>query len=360
VALGVWGTHEANQSLPTWGRIVGYALTGAWALAPIVSALLAFKTRRWVGWVWLLGVPPAYFSARRLLIAIPFEFVLGPKGAVLQLLLLLALGAYWLVTSALKWPPVLAPSTARSGRTAFVIASSGALACALALIWTALITVQRDPVGDCGGMGPPSSKQRWPYQVLFIATDAVRFGSEPTSGLTEELLAWLAIARVQEHFWGLPWWDRKFVLLLRSPSWHGKPYLIEAIRPSGSIAAFLPVVRLLDCSRSDLVSRADIDLRVLKDGRSQTGARIIGYANWGVGETWQREAGIKVTIAGPTGTMMTTTDAKGIYDFPGLPPGTYSVHADLPPQSHLLHKYPCYSPFQLKREQIVECDVDYK
>jgi hypothetical protein len=162
-----------------------------------------------------------------------------------------------------------------------------------------------------------------------------------------------AIARVQEHFWGLPWWCQKYVLLWRPAQWKGETYFYDGGRPYGLVTHFLPIVSYNPCGPTSLVSDAEIDLRVLRDGPSQSSGRIFGHIYHPVDGPWQGVSGIKVTIIGPSGNIVTATDRKGLFDAPALPPGEYSVHFDPP----LMSYSGCSSQFKLAAGEVIQCDA---
>jgi len=68
------------------------------------------------------------------------------------------------------------------------------------------------------------------------------------------------------------------------------------------------------------------------------------------------QAGFNVTITGPAGSLVATTDPNGVYDFPGLPPGSYKIEGGPPPRAITLWGY-CASPLQLAADDIAECDI---
>jgi hypothetical protein len=222
------------------------------------------------------------------------------------------------------------------------------------LIWTVFIVLVPQSA-DCSSVSP-SSKPKLPNQALFIATDAVSFGKKPAFDDPMPILKGFAIARVQEHFCGLPWWCQKFVLLWRPAQWKGEPYFYDGGRPYGLLTHFLPIVCFDYCGRSNLVGEAEIDLRVLKDGPSQTSGRIVGHVRRPMEGPWQGMSGIKVTIKRPTGDIVTTTDKKGLYDVPALPPGDYALHFDPPLKSFS----GCSSPFKLAAGDVTQCDAEVK
>ena len=363
-ALGNLGIPSSPSSFSDWQ----YAAADTfWALVPLAVVFLAFKTRRWAGWVWLLSLPIAYYFALPMrfplfLIHLYHQPMAGESSSWPEIAmgLLIVVGLYWLLTSALGCPPILAQGERpSSGRRKWAFFSGAMLVCGLGLAWTAVMAAIPIFFGECGGP-PLFVKPESPSQAVFIATDVVQFGPDAYDpGHCAKLFCLLCFGSRQEHFWGLPWWDRKVLILVRPCSWHGESYLIDGNRPSGILARFLPIVTMRQCGRTDLVTGADIELRVLKDGRTRLGGRIIGYVYRHIDGTRQRQEGIKVTLTGPTGSIVSTTDVKGIFDFPGLLTGTYSIQADLPPKSQV-GWLRCPRPFLLAPEEIIECSVYYE
>ena len=365
LVFGVLGNremvHERIASLPLWEQVVAYAVWVAfalWLLCPLAAFLLGFKRRMWAGIIWLLGATPAYFSA------VQFFYVMDWRRSldwfIPAILVLVAIGLYWLITAVFKWPPMLARSSERSKWRKLTFAFGVAFICASGLMWTALIAALSIDIGDCRGIAPPYAKPRRPEHALFVATDVLHSSSKPLAqGEPFTPFGLLAISRVQEHFWGLPWWDQKYVLMWR-PEFHRfrQTYLIDAHRSRGLLAQFLPVVTYTLCGRSRPLEDAEIDLRVLKDGKSRLGARIIGYISRQSGETRLRQAGIRVAITGPAGNLVSTTDAKGVYDFPGLYPGSYTIHFEVPTNVHVDYSS-CPAQFELTYDEIIECDLHY-
>lgn len=65
---------------------------------------------------------------------------------------------------------------------------------------------------------------------------------------------------------------------------------------------------------------------MLRDGPPKSGARLIGH--FYSGHVSRRPvSGEEISIEGPSGTTVSTTDAQGIYDVNGLAPGRYKVRS---------------------------------
>jgi hypothetical protein len=73
------------------------------------------------------------------------------------------------------------------------------------------------------------------------------------------------------------------------------------------------------------LDRAVADLRVLDDGPSKPGVRVIGRVYWDSYADSAPACGVQVLITGPGGAVSVTTDQRGVYDRAGLPAGHYSV-----------------------------------
>ncbi len=144
---------------------------------------------------------------------------------------------------------------------------------------------------------------------------------------------WL-LASVQKQFWGLPWWDRKLVILLMSARASGAPPprdeidFVDGRRLPGSLTRFLPIYETF-CTRTGPLADSEIDLRVLRDGPPRNGIRILGRTDRLTGNypsyRWETAPSMKVAIRGPAGTITAVSDDHGIYDVSGLSPGYYEV-----------------------------------
>jgi hypothetical protein len=135
-----------------------------------------------------------------------------------------------------------------------------------------------------------------------------------------------AVAIVQERFWGM----RSGVVLLTQGFFeNGEEYLLDGVHSAeGPLTRFLPIVGFRPCNHSARLKDAKVDLRILRDKSPRIGVRIIGEVTRYNGKTREPAPGASVVITGPTGTLTTITDAQGIYDVAGLPPGRYDIHAE--------------------------------
>ena len=166
---------------------------------------------------------------------------------------------------------------------------------------------------------------------------------------------------VQKTFWGLPWWDRKIVLLtffVRGGKGfkRGETYFVEGNRESRRLTRPLPIFEV-HCTRTAGLKYAEIDLRALRDGPPKNSVRIMGYTyrRTSVNESTESPS-TKVGIRGPAGETTITSDSRGFYDIGGLPPGAYDVHG-MDPQAGPYWAHPvCYwtGSQSLKTGDVVE------
>jgi hypothetical protein len=109
------------------------------------------------------------------------------------------------------------------------------------------------------------------------------------------------------------------------PSDKFQRFFVEGNRSQGASTRFLPIIERVECDRSRHLDDAMVELRTLRDGRPQTGVRIIGrvYSSWR--DQPRPLPGIEVQIKGPAGSMLAVTDSQGVYDVNDLPSGQYTV-----------------------------------
>lgn len=147
-----------------------------------------------------------------------------------------------------------------------------------------------------------------------------------------------AIGVVQEKFWGLSSWQPRLVLLTDFTYRKGETYFIDGSRGRGLVTRFLPIVAAGPCSRSKPIQDAIVDLRLLRGALSNDGTHLIGYVTKpkifvpGFARQTPPEfaAGAKIAISGSNGTQTITTDASGVYQLDGLPPGDYTLRLEMP------------------------------
>jgi hypothetical protein len=105
----------------------------------------------------------------------------------------------------------------------------------------------------------------------------------------------------------------------------GRTYYVEGRYANGWITRFLPIIDMSHCSRSSPLDQAALDIRILREGPSQKGVRIVGQVR---GSHNQLRLGAKVVVAGPMGTEAVSTDSDGIFDLRDLAPGHYELRVE--------------------------------
>jgi hypothetical protein len=247
--------------------------------------------------------------------------VLGPQGGALLALggiisgVFISLGLFWLGTHLSRWPELNVAQT-WSTRRKVAVALASCLLLFLSVLMAAIpLKLHEFFMLDCGEAAP-FVRPQFPDQAVFVARV---IHVDPMFG---------AVALVEHHYWGLPWWSRRLVLLH-----FGRPkdvIFVDGRRADGLLTHFLPVVERR-CGRTNFFKDAEVDLRVLNDGPPKNGVRVIGrVSRWipGTNFDYAPVSGLEVVVAGTAGTFTAITDQHGIYDISGLPPGRYSVSAE--------------------------------
>ena len=220
---------------------------------------------------------------------------------------------------------------------------------------------------ECHHIPQPFALQQSPQQAVFLArifTTGLLWpvGVGPMREGTPR--RYWAIAVVEKTYWGLPWWDRKFVLLtffVRGGNGfeRGETYFVEGNRESRWLTRRLPIFEI-HCTRTVALKYAQIDLLAISDGPPKNSVRIMGYTyRRKASNDWKEQPDTKVGIRGPAGEVVVTSDSQGFYDVGGLPPGWYDVHG-MDPQAGPYWAHPvCHwdGSQSLKVGDIRECDV---
>lgn len=246
-------------------------------------------------------------------------------------------GAYWLVTSRRGWPPNADVHT-RSVRRAVIDVGATLIALYLLVgVGTIAIMGQYQSIGDYGCRATPIPVHALiPTDTEFVAK--IMFVGLPYRHANGKTWSTWAVASVQKEFWGLPWWNKKIVVLTFKIFTNGQTLFIDGSRSGGLLTLGIPVVELKLCG-SKPVSDAAVELRVLRDGPPKNGVRIIGHTVSEYPDFHSEPLpGATVLITGPDGTVETTSYQQGIYDVQGLPPGSYTVRAGTPDETN--HAYP--------------------
>jgi hypothetical protein len=319
-------TGGTMVGLKDWAAIAAVLLMG---FAPMLAALVAVRNPRMAARVDLCVAPLTLLLV--LLLGRSFG---GLIGAVEVFSGAIAIpGFFWLFAARRNWP-VLVPgvhSPRKNVSRGFRVAG---LFCALVLIATAgsFLLPWWAPVGDCSGR-PILDEQGEPRFVDFTARLVfVGPGTFPPGRDTKWSL-W-SIARVEEQFSGkhsrLP---RYIVLRGFFPRSAKNQFLfVEGYHSRFAITQLLPVIEPLPCGHTGRLDGALIPLRILRDGAPRDGVRLIGSVFRGRSGQGPSTpvAGAKALIKGPLGDLVALTDAQGIYDKTGLPPGHYRVTVPSP------------------------------
>jgi hypothetical protein len=306
---------------------------------PVLASLIALRNPRRAAWIDLCVSPLTPFLA--LLFSREFGGVLGAVAVFSGALVVP--GFFWLLTSRRNWPPLLQPSRSLRGASFKALLGIG-LFCMLVVAATlsSLFLPWWPPVGDCSGR-PILTEQGNPRNIDFTAR-IVFVGPRSFHGWS----LW-SIARVEQRFGAVPAWPSNLILLRGYflPADVSRQYLVEGRRSGAAITRFLPVIVPTACGHTALLENATVALRCLRDGLPRSGGRLIGMVHRALRESSNPVAGVKVRITGPAGSSILVTDAQGIYDVTGLPPGEYTIELGAP-ERHPVHTY--YLPDRAIRE----------
>lgn len=268
-------------------------------------------------------------------------------------------GAYWLITSRHGCPPVAGVPSRTVGRTLIEVGAFLITLYLLVGVGTIVVMGQYEPLGDYICLPTPLSvRQPSRTDAEFVAK--VIFVGLPYRRANGKTYSTWAAASVQKEFWGLPWWDKRIVVLTFSGFANGETYFIDGWRGGGFLTLGVPVVQLKLCG-SKRISDAAVELRVLQDGPPKNGIRIIGRVVSDYPDLHPKLVpGVRVLITGPNGTTATTTDREGIYDVQGLPPGSYTIRATaLDETNHLFPSCDSREGAHLVAGEVWGCTLSY-
>jgi len=175
-----------------------------------------------------------------------------------------------------------------------------------------------------------STAERYRERAVFTARVVQLMGR--THNWDGKQYSSLALAVVQERYWGLPWYWPKIVLLDGSypcdmVMTKGEDYLVSGRRGRYG------VLQVNLCSRTQPLKTAQLDLRTLDGSQCATpGGTIIGHLlEWT--EALQKnlpEPNASVTFHDEKGQAYTAkSDGEGIYELQHLPPGPYNLESQL-------------------------------
>lgn len=295
-------------------------------LIPVISGLTATCNPRVAARMNLCVVPLTPF----LVVLFSWKF-----GGILESIsvfsgAILIPGCFWYAAARHRWPLPLSSSFFSSHRAAAISLALG-LSCllqAVVFVWS-LGLPWWFPIGDCGWR-PVLDEQGHPFGIDFTAK-ILFVGPRTYHGLS----LW-SVARVEERFSGSSsGWPLKIVILRGTfkPTDVSDQYFVEGMQSVGALTRFLPVIERMDCGRTGTQEQAAAALRILRDGPPKTGVRLIGRVYADMAER-RPVSGVAVSIEGSSKSTVSTTDAEGIYDESGLPPGQYKVRLVIDSDKH--------------------------
>jgi hypothetical protein len=261
----------------------------------------------------------------------------------------LAFGGFWLETSKRGWPALLAVQPRSvTKRLAFVAVVSIAAA-ALVVAGNLVLVAMRSSLFTGDGSGPhlfvrPVRPGHAVFTARVVWTGHVAKVKGRWAG------KW-AIGLVQEHFWGLPSWAPRLVLLTNYVFVEGQTLFVSGSRDGRMLPGLLPIVDAELCG--DLyalpLTYAKMQLQVLRKPPPAGEARIMGYVQsalppvrlppvprgndlsaayewaFSIPPRYRPLAGARVRVTGSSETRIVTTDGSGTYVAAGLKPGSYTL-----------------------------------
>jgi hypothetical protein len=315
---------------------------------PVFAALLAIRRRKRTVYLFVLTLTLAGIVFGLSHWAKAFLPTFGGWSA-----LFLSFGLFWRGTSRRNWPPLLQPRSRPLRQRVIAITFT----CLVVFCADVAVTVGLSAAGsslfsgDCN-VKPLFVRPESPYQAVFTAhvvfvgrsiealtQDRGIFRDPRIPGSRDPHVGDWAIGVVQEKFWGLPSWSR-LVLLTNYIYWKDATYFLDGSRGPGLLTRVLPIVEgRINCSRTKPVQHAIVDLRALHEAPSATGPRILGYVQEPETTCVRGLAppphpkfaqGVRISVTGPGGTQIVTTDQSGIYQVDGVSPGDYTLSLLIP------------------------------
>jgi hypothetical protein len=289
--------------------------TIAVGIAPILSSFVALRNPRKAAYIALWVAPIA--------LLLIFRFPWGFHAAVLVFAGALVIpGLFWLVTSRLNWPlPLRSPMFPGNPHLDTILSLGMICVLVVIAVLSSLLLPWWSPIGDCGGR-PLLTEQGAPRNIDFTAR-IVFVGPGSLHGWS----LW-SIARVEHRFADLTSGLANLIILrgFFHPKDKSERYFVEGVRSRGGLTRFLPVFEPTDCGRTARLEDAGVALRVLRDGPPSSGGRLIGVVYASIHSAPRNAVpGVSVLATGPAGSVVSVTDAQGIFDFIDLPPGQYTV-----------------------------------
>jgi hypothetical protein len=318
-ARSIWGWEDLL-------RCLAVLLCG---MVSIVSAFWAMRSRKRAARWYLFAAIPAFFSW----LAQGHSYTMlqdTAQGATLVGVLLVTPGLFWLVTHKFRWPELLGHTVfSRLLLTALAVATAGIVFCeTLAVMLRSNIPIP----GRCDSTSVITSPLDSDH-TMFLAHPL--FPSHPPETVLDYYNPdyynpFPGVLVVDHEYWGLPWWNHWIVAAPLPRVFGNGQFLVEAERHDGLLSRLIPIPVYLPrggCGQSGTVPHVQAQLRILREGKPKSGARIIGEVE-GIDSDMRfsgEVAGAEVVISGPEGDTHAITDESGVYDVNGLPPGRYRV-----------------------------------
>jgi hypothetical protein len=299
--LSSLGAREINSYDNRWHLLAWFAV----GLVCILASCIAAWNPRLAALVFLASTLPIVLlslnSSFRADLNRGDAWIFGP---------LLFCGLFWLFTGRAGWPPLQVQQVPARRKVVISVLVFTSLAC-LVVIGAVVMTMRSIRLTvDCGW---PNSftADRYNSRVVFVATL-----KDPGVGVIKERFRGIRARTryVLIAFWGIGHNEAS-----------GRTYYVEGRYANGWITRFLPIIDMSHCSRSSPLDQAALDIRILREGPSQKGVRIVGQVR---GNHNQLRLGAKVVVAGPMGTKAVSTDSDGIFDLRDLVPGLYELRVE--------------------------------
>jgi hypothetical protein len=149
------------------------------------------------------------------------------------------------------------------------------------------------------------------------------------------------------------------VFLRPAQWWNKKEMLLDGWRFGGIVTQFLPAIYFTCGVRTRPIERAEVDLRVLRDGPLE-GVRILGrvatersYADY----VLVPNPRVSVEAVSANNRFVAVTDDKGVYDFKTLPVDDYKVR--ISQGEKVCDPFPSYDPVRRKSGDVGECNFTF-
>ncbi len=323
-----------------WGEPLFYRLAyigiAAWTLLILLASWFSLRHRKRGAFVFSICFVlfSVVFLAIRIYDRTPYPETL--YGLLLIITMLgppLVFGSYWWLTYKLEQPQVLAwRPRSMAGRFLWGTFAASALSALILCNVLLLDSILPGFSVDCGGTPAPFAEVRGPDHVVFTAGIVAVCCEAPARVFPR--FGGFAIAKVRKSYGGLSWWNPGIVYIAPAIANNREPVFFDGYLHQGALSRLFSIVQSRACGRTRPLREAQVDLRVLRDGPEKSGVRILGRVEGnspkGENQPWQPVSGETVVISGPSGTVKAVSDAEGIYDVTGLPPGSYVIRSSTP------------------------------